>query len=242
MPASAEPQARLVRHISRQAMARDLARRVAASLASAIKARGKGSLAVSGGSTPKLLYEALSRATLDWSKITVILVDERWVGSSEEGSNEAMVWQSLLQNAAKAAEFVGLKAPGETPFDGLTEARRRLDVVDFPIDVTILGIGPDGHTASWFPRAAGLSEALANAGEKVSVLKAQRTAVTGPWCQRISLTRAALASSRQLLLLLTGEAKRQSWDLACGPGPVENMPVRALLRDPAVALAAHWAP
>ena len=242
MSALPEPHPHLVRHASQKAMMHALVGEVTRSIETAISEHGRALMAVSGGSTPKPLYEALSQVGLDWSKVVIVLVDERWVEPSAPGSNEGMIQRALLRNEAAAASFIGLKSPGKTPFEGLAEARRRLDRVSLPIDVTILGMGSDGHTASWFPRADGLTEALASAGEKVCALKARQTDVTGTWCQRISLTRTALAPSRKLLLLMAGEAKLQTWGQACGPGPVENMPVRALLRDPAVALAAHWAP
>jgi len=131
----------------------DAAKAISASLQQALLSRGQASLMVSGGSSPKPVYEALSKADLDWSKITVTLVDERWVDSGEVGSNEDFIRETLLQNNAAQANFFGLKTAHKTVELGLTEARSRFSSVDNPFDVCVMGMGSDAHTASWFPNS-----------------------------------------------------------------------------------------
>ena len=132
---------------AREELAETLARDVADELIRAIAAKGKATLAVSGGATPKLFFDKLSRAELSWARVTVTLVDERQVPESSERSNARLVRKHLLQNKAAAAKFVPL-------FDNAEAGKTS------PFDVAVLGMGSDGHTASFFPGADRLAEAL----------------------------------------------------------------------------------
>ena len=97
---------------SRGALAERLAGDVAGSLAQAIAERGVGFLAVSGGTTPGDMFRALSNAAIDWSKVIVTLIDERFVPESSSRSNAALVRATLIQNRARAARFVPLLSKG----------------------------------------------------------------------------------------------------------------------------------
>ena len=147
-----------------------------------------------------------------------------------------------MQGEVKAARFIGLKTTGDTPCHGLEEAETRLRDASDPFDAVLLGMGTDGHTASWFPHAQGLEGALSQTGTRVAAIEANRSEITGPFTQRVTLTRLALAGAREIHVLLSGADKREAWDEAMGPGEIEDMPIRALLRDPEIALRAHWAP
>jgi 6-phosphogluconolactonase len=241
MPLAPERTASLQEYADTSAMAEALAKPIAVALDDAIKQRGQAVLAVSGGSTPTALYQRLARVEIDWSRVTVILVDERWVEPGEPGSNETFVRETLMTGPAANARFVGLKAPGETPLDGLPVVAARVADVTFPPDVVILGIGGDGHTASWFPRADGLDDALAETGAPVAAIRAKQTVVTGALTDRMTLTRAALTGSRMSLLLLAGNDKKAALDAALGAGPVADMPIRALLRSDKDRPDIHWA-
>ena len=196
-------------------------------------------LAVSGGSTPADLYRTLSQAELDWPRITVLLVDERWVNPGEAGSNARFVHDTLLQDAALGARFVGLKTPAASPFDAVAALEPEIAALG-PPDVAILGMGADGHTASWFPNARGLGEALSPDGAAVAAIEARPSEVTGEHLLRMTLTRAALARAGRLVLMMRGEDKRDALEAALGAGDIADMPVRALLRDDALPLDIHW--
>lgn len=227
-------------HADAGAMAESLAQSVAADLARAVAERGEAVFAVSGGSTPAALYRELSKAAIDWPRVTVVLVDERWVDPGEAGSNESFVRKTLLTGPAANAGFVGLKTPDLSPLEAVDAVERRLEGVPHAPDIVILGMGPDGHTASWFPRAQGLDRALTRNGTRVAAVQAAQTDVTGPHTQRMTLTFGAVAQARRLVLMISGRSKRDALEQALQDGPVADMPVRALLRDEDLPLEIHW--
>ncbi|TXH84597.1 MAG: 6-phosphogluconolactonase, partial [Rhizobium sp.] len=89
-------------------LAGKLADKVAETLSSAIAARGSASIAVSGGSTPKAFFQALSSRSIDWGKVTITLVDERFVPADNPRSNHLLVQENLLKDKAAAAVFLPL--------------------------------------------------------------------------------------------------------------------------------------
>ncbi len=219
----------LISFASAAAMAPRLADMIEAQLARAIAERGSASFAVSGGSTPAGLYKALSARALDWSRVTAVLVDERWVAPGEEGSNETFIRETLMQNAAAALTLVGLWSDAPTPAQGLAEVETRLERMNRPFDAAVLGMGPDGHTASWFPYAEGLEGAL-NSDKFLCAVTAQQSSVTGKHVSRITLTQNAIRGARFIALMIAGEEKRNAYIRALEGGPVEAMPVRAILK------------
>jgi len=122
-------------------------------LRKAIAARGAALLVVSGGETPLRYFLALSKRQLDWSRVTVTLADERRVPDDHPRSNARLVRNSLLQREAAAAHFAPLADSRLTPEQELASARTRLASLPLPADLVVLGMGEDGHTASWFPGA-----------------------------------------------------------------------------------------
>jgi len=212
-----------------EALAVALARRVAGALAERLQGASRAVLAVSGGSTPVRFFEALSEQPIDWSAIDVTLVDERWVEEQSERSNARLVRKCLLRNAAAGARFVPLTSPSPTPEAGIEEVAALVDALPLPLAVVVLGMGEDGHTASFFPKGDLLSEALSPSTErKVAIIRAP-----GAVEPRITLTFPMLRSAGLILLHIEGEAKLRALRAAEEPGPVEDMPIRAFLRgDP----------
>ena len=184
-----------------------IAAHIAAALRAAIAARGRASLAVSGGKSPVPMFEALREQDLDWSKVTVVLVDERVVPRDHEASNTALVARHLLQGPAAAARFVPFF--GELPaqfnaevLDALVQgATERIAGLPWPLDVAVLGMGEDAHTASLFPGAPGYARAIATDDPLAWVVPD-----TAPHA-RLSLTLHALLQARELLLSISGAAK-----------------------------------
>lgn len=212
-------------------------------LSEALIKHGTATLLVSGGSTPVPLYEALSKTELNWKKIKIALVDERWVAQDHSASNEALVKRTLLINNAKAAEFIGMKTTARTAKSGQSETEENYRKLPQPFSLAIVGMGIDGHTASLFPHAKGLAEALKPDGNQLTAaITANQTEVTGPYVERLTLTAAALMKTERIIILFTGEDKLAVFSAAQKEGPVEEMPIRVLLHQEQVPVELYWAP
>lgn len=221
-------------HADAAAQAGALAEWVAAALRRALSETGRATLVVSGGRSPVAFFEALAGYELPWSSVVVSLADERWVAPTQPGSNEALVRQHLLHGPAAAARFVSLYQAA----DSLQQAAERADaaVAELgPVDVLVLGMGDDGHTASLFPGSPLLDDALQGDCPR-RVLPMQ--APVAPH-ERLSLTRPLLASARWPLLAIQGADKLATLKMALAGGPMQDMPIRAFLQAP---LAIHWCP
>jgi len=226
------------RYADIETVSRELATRIAASLAAAIGARGLASLVVSGGRSPVRLFEILRAQPLDWGHVCVALADERWVSPEDADSNERLVREVLLKDHAAPARFLGLKNGAPTPDLGAVSAWETFARVPRPFDAVVLGMGDDGYTASLFPGSPNLPRALNQAAAAGCV---------GMWSPapphpRLSLNLTALLDSRRITVLITGESKWRTYAAACAAGPVEDMPIRAVLRQSRTPVDVMWAP
>jgi 6-phosphogluconolactonase len=215
-----------------------LADKISTDLESAIATRGSASLVVSGGKTPIKLFQLLRVRDLDWSRVCVALVDERWVDTSSADSNERLVRSELLRDRAAAARFTGLKNAAPTPDLGAVSAWEGVARVPRPFDIVVLGMGDDGHTASLFPNSPNLADALNS--EAAPGCVGMRAPVAPEL--RLSLNLAALLDSRRIAILLNGAAKWRTYVSASAPGPVPDMPIRAVLRQWRTPVEVLWAP
>ncbi|AOE84079.1 6-phosphogluconolactonase [Pseudomonas sp. TCU-HL1] len=219
---------------SPEQLAGELAITVANALRDAIDTRGSAVLVVSGGRSPVAFFECLSGQALDWSKVTVSLADERFVPVSHPDSNEGLVRRHLLRGAAAGAQFLGLyhSAPG------LDESAHMADAALGElgaIDVLVLGMGEDGHTASLFPSSPNLELALsADCPQRCLPMLAPSVPR-----QRLTLTLPLLASAHLTLLAVQGQAKLATLADALAGEDATAMPIRAFLRRP---LEIHWCP
>lgn len=212
-------------------------------LAEAISKHGSASLLVSGGTTPGPLYEALSKTDLNWKKIKVALVDERWVDTNNSASNEALIRRTLLTNNAKVAEFIGMKTSASTAAKAQSEVEQRYAALPQPFSLAIVGMGPDGHTASWFPKAQGLKEALQPDNPKlITAINAQPSEVTGTNTERMSLTLSALMKCERVIVLFTGEDRLEVFNVAQRTGYNEDLPISALVHQEQVPVELYWVP
>lgn len=220
------------------AMADALSAVVIARLEAALAARGCASLIVSGGKTPRAMFEHLAMKDIDWSSVSIALADERWVPLEDPASNERFVREHLLRGAAAAARFVSMKNAAPSAALGAAEAWSAYALLSRPFDCVLLGMGDDGHTASLFPANSNLEAALDAAGAPSCV--AMRAPST-PY-ERLTLNLAALIDARDIFVSSTGEAKWEVYQSALRQGSALNLPVRAVLRQQKAPVGFYWSP
>lgn len=216
-------------------LAAALAGRVAEVLREAIGKRGAATLAVSGGTTPGLFFRALSHERLDWAKVTVTLVDERFVGPASPRSNAGLVAANLLQNEAAAARFVGLYHNADTVEEAAKLADKEVAGL-LPLDAVVLGMGTDGHTASFFPDADTLP-ALLNPASKANVLPAHTQSGIEP---RLTFTLVRIIEAGFVALHIEGQEKRAVLEAALGVQ--KHLPVRAVFDHASTPIGIYWTP
>ncbi len=207
-----------------------LANVLAGQLADFLRRDGAASLCVPGGTTPGPIFDTLSGVELDWANVAVFLNDERWVGEDSPRSNTRLLRERLLRGKAAAAKLIPLYAEAPTPEDRLEELTEGVRP-HLPISVLLLGMGADMHTASLFPGADRLEQALANDAPPLMALRAD--AAGEP---RVTLTAPVLKGAMNIHILITGAEKRSALERAATMSPKEA-PVRAVLDNATV----HWA-
>jgi 6-phosphogluconolactonase len=215
-----------------------LATRVAAVLSHGIAARGAASIAVSGGSTPKAFFKALSGADLEWNKVTITLVDERFVPADNPRSNHGLASSLLLQGKAAAARFTPLYYDAESVEKAAVIASGKTADICNPFDVVILGMGNDGHTASFFPGGNKLNEAL-DANRQRGILTMEAEGAGEP---RLTFSFSALQDARFLALHIEGAEKATVLEKALAGRDELEMPIRAVLYRAASPVEVFWAP
>ncbi len=199
---------------------------------------GAASLMVSGGSSPARMFDILSARALDWANITVGLVDERWVAPDHPDSNEGLVRARLLQDAAECAIFLPMKTAHGSPADAVADRNAAYGPHCKSISFVLLGMGTDGHTASWFPGTANLAGIVSpDAVHCVAAVGAPM--VTVP--QRLTLTGAAVIHANRALLLVFGAEKRSMLLKMADTDPM-NCPVRFAIDGLGDRLSIFWAP
>ncbi|WP_018426562.1 6-phosphogluconolactonase [Hoeflea sp. 108] len=221
---------------TRDELAAGLAAKVADTLKAAIISRGTAFLAVSGGTTPGRFFAALSKQVLDWSKVTVTLVDERFVPESSPRSNAALAKASLLQNEAAGARFAPLFHEAASVEEGADLADIKLRSLPWPLDAAILGMGADGHTASFFPDAQGLEALLDPASSRlVMPVHSESAGET-----RLTLTLPALIGAGLVIVHIEGAEKRNVIEAALAAE--RPLPIRTVLDQAPRAAEIYWAP
>jgi 6-phosphogluconolactonase len=216
-------------YLDRDALMAGLSAVMVDQLAAALR-HGPATLCVPGGTTPGPVFDALSQTDLDWARIFVLLNDERWVSEDSPRSNTRLLRDRLLRGKAAKATLLPLYAPAPQPDDKL-EGLGQAIAPHLPITVLLLGMGNDMHTASLFPGADHLSQALA---PDAPILMALRADSAGE--SRITLTARVLQAAAHIHILITGPEKRLALDRALTLPP-ELAPIRTVLDQATV----HWA-
>ena len=183
-------------------------------LNSSIENKGSGSLVVSGGSSPISIYEELSNIDLSWSKVFLTLVDDRLVDSYHKDSNQKLLHNHLIKNKAKNINFF----PLTENFLSNTEFKK-------PFDITLLGMGEDGHFASLFPDMINQNEAFdLNASPKILITSPQGN----PLIPRITMNLSLIMESLSIILLVKGKAKQNIFEKAKQD---QKLPIHHLIKN-----------
>lgn len=223
---------------TRDAMFAALADDVARLLNEAVAARGEALFLATGGVAVIPFYETLAARPLPWDRITVLPSDARWLPEDQDGSNDGMIRRTLLQGPGAAARFEPLYGDEPTPEAALPRLRALFETLPVA-DVALLGIGEDGHTAAFFKGSEGFDAAVDPDGTPTFVsIYAPAGAMTP---HRLTLTLAALLQSRAIRLMFFGDPKRALYEEALQPGPVEGLPIRAVLHQDRVPVDVYWA-
>lgn len=217
-------------YADRDMLAIDLANVLAGSLKQALLHHDTVSFAVPGGTSPGPVFDHLCAADLDWDRVHVFPTDERWVAQDDPRSNAGLIERRLLTGRAGSARLLPLHIPADDPRDVLAELESQLSP-ELPISVLLLGMGADMHTASLFPGAPDLADALrANA----PILSVQRPKTQDEI--RVTLNARVLDGAMNKHLIITGSDKRAALERAMSLPP-EEAPINAVLSD----MTVHWA-
>ncbi len=221
---------KIVEYADQEMLAIDLANVLAGELTATLEHEDRALFVVPGGSTPGPVFDDLCDADLDWARVDVMLSDERWVPEVHVRSNTRLIRERLLTGRAAKARYLPLYAKAEAPEEVLPELEANI-TPDLPIAVLLLGMGADMHTASMFPGADGLEEALAR---NAPVLVAMRGG--GAPEPRVTLSARVLNEAMSKHLIITGQQKRAALERARGL-PHPEAPIAAVMSD----LIVHWA-
>lgn len=220
----------LIEYPDAELMAMTLAQVLAEALEDTLNTHPRATLAVPGGTTPAPVFDSLSAITLPWARVDVLLTDERWVPETSPRSNTALLRRHLLTGPAAAATVLPMVADTPTPEEALPALAARIGP-HLPLSVCLLGMGDDMHTASIFPGADRLKEALKGPG----ILYPMRA--PGAPEPRVTLSMQTLRGAMHRHIVITGAAKREALERARTLKP-RQAPVAKLLEDSTV----HWAP
>ncbi len=205
---------------------------------SAIDARGSAVIALAGGKTPLPAYEKLAQAKLDWKRVTIVPGDERIVPLGDPLSNVTALGKIFLPKGARVMPIV----PKAT--DDYKAAGRSADALmqdlHWPLDLCVLGVGGDGHTASIFP-GPDYDEALNGPKERRALGVMPDPLPPEAPVARVTLSRQAIATARALLIAVTGDAKRKVIEDAIKEGAGSPYPIGRVLADVELPVDIHWA-
>ena len=210
------------------AWAEACATRMTATLAAALADNGRAVFAGSGGSTPTPIYRRMATADLDWSRVAVTLVDERYVPEISPESNAALLKQTLLAGPAAAARFVPLFHPAVTIDRAAALAAHALAAEGGKLDAVLLGMGEDGHICSMFPDSPTLKTLLSPKLKPTVLGVPHGRDGAAPSLERLTINLPYLMTARRVVLALTGGAKRTVFEREAAGDPATR-PIAALI-------------
>ena len=204
---------------------------------SAIDARGGAVIALAGGKTPLPIYQRLAAAKINWKRVTIVPTDDRLVAMGDALSNVTAIGKIFIP---KGARVVPITSEAATDYKAAGRAAdARLQDVRWPLDLCLLGVGADGHTASIFP-GADFDEAVNGPKDRRATGVMPDPLPPEAPVARVTLTRAAIVSARALIIAVSGDAKRQVIERAIKDGPMSPYPIGRVLADVELPVDIHW--
>jgi 6-phosphogluconolactonase len=226
-------------HDDANAMAEAVASRIESVIRDALVLRGRALLALPGGKSPVPTFERLAHRPINWPRVTILPTDDRVVAGSDPLSNKALLARYFGDCGARLlwlhdGAATDYRASGNT-------ADVLLRALPWPPDLIWLGVGTDGHTASIFP-GPNLQEALDGMATRRAIGVLPEPLPPEAPVARVTLTRAAIASCRRLLLTLSGDAKRAVVERALESRAPRTSPVARVLACARMPVEIHWSP
>ncbi len=215
-------------YANRDEAAQGIATAIIEDLKGLLTAQETVTVAVAGGTTPAPIFDILAQADLDWARVNIMASDERWVPETHERSNAQMIRARLITGSASAAAFIPFYSESQSPEDGAKALSKSIETVD----LVLLGMGEDMHTASLFPGTVGLDEGLAPDAPTFVVMRPASQPEA-----RISLSARVLNAAKSKHLAIYGSGKADALAKA-QELPPKDAPIAAVLSE----MHVHWAP
>ncbi|MBX3595094.1 6-phosphogluconolactonase [Sphingomonas sp.] len=204
---------------------------------SAIDARGGAVIALAGGKTPAPVYAQLAAAKIDWKRVTIVPTDDRIVPLGDPMSNVTGLGKTFIPKGARVIPLVSEKAEDYKAVGRAADAR--LTDFHWPLDLVLLGMGSDGHTASIFP-GPDLDEALNGPKERRALGVMPDPLPPEAPVARVTLSGGAIASAKALMIAISGAEKRKVLEQAIAQGPSSPYPIGRVLADTELPVDIHW--
>ncbi len=218
-------------------MADAVAGDVAFIIESAIDTRGNCVIALPGGKTPLPIYERLAAAKIDWKRVTIVPTDDRLVPMGDDLSNVTTIGKTFIPKGARVIPITSEAAEDYKAAGRAADAR--LQDVHWPLDLCLLGVGGDGHTASIFP-GPDLEEALTGPKERRALGVMPDPLPPEAPVARVTLSLEAIKSARALMVAVSGDAKREVLEAAIAEGAGSPYPIGRVLAEAELPVDIHW--
>ena len=206
---------------------------------SALDARGACVIALPGGKTPLPIYDKLAKAKLDWKKVTIIPGDERVVPLGDPLSNVTAIGKAFLPKGARVIPIVSQSTADHKAAGRAADAL--MQDLHWPLDLCLLGVGSDGHTASILA-GPDFDEAVAGPRERRALGVMPDPLPPEAPVPRVTLSLAGITSARALMVVITGARKRTLVEQAIKDGALSPLPIGRVLAASELPVDIHWAP